>query len=130
MSTPSAHNQHSKAVSRKAKNAPSTKTDIRGAHTENAAGPTQNSSYTKIGLQNLITVKTQRRNRTRNRCFTIVSSFSVCVLPEQKEGAGAVPSLSWPENVVGSQPGRERTRPALNRNQLADRSPQNNLICK
>jgi len=25
---------------------------------------------------------------------------------------------------------RERTRPALNRNQLADRSPQINIICK
>jgi hypothetical protein len=75
-------------------------------------------------------VTSQRRNSTRNRCFTIHSSFPVCY-QNRKEGRWRGSLAVLVENVSGSRPGSaKQTLPALNRNQLADRSLQINLICE
>src|SRR5271165_1845776 len=129
--SPNAHSQHNRAVSRKAKSAPISKSEMLGGTYRKCCRTNTNSSYNRIGPQNFATVKNQRRNSTRNRCFTIFSSFSFCVLPEQKGGTLARLSRC-PGRKRFRFPARlaKRTRPALNRNQLADRSPQINIICK
>src|SRR5262249_16752 len=49
----------------------------------------------RIGPNTFATVTSQRRNSTRNRCFTIHSSF-FCLSPEQEGGTlAAALLLSW-----------------------------------
>src|SRR5215469_2292511 len=83
-----------------------------------------------MGPNTFATVTSQRRNSTKNRCFTIHSSFPSVTRTERRDAKrGSLAVLV--ENVSGSRPGSaKRTLPALNRNQLADRLLQINLICE